>query len=70
MKLTILGGLCPDGVTCPAIFATDEGTMIVQGRRCSTETLGPLRLGADEYAVEIPAEVLREAVARCSTNPT
>ena len=70
MRITRLGQLCPDGVTCPAIFATDEDTMIVQGRHCSNEVLGMLQLGADEYAVEIPAQVLREAVAQCSTRPT
>jgi hypothetical protein len=65
VKLTQLGGECPDGNTCPAVFATDEGTMIVQGRRVTGETLGMLRLGDDEYAVEVPVELLREVAGQC-----
>ena len=70
MRITRVGQQCPDGVTCPAVFATDEDTMIVQGRRCPDEVLGMLRLGAGEFAVEIPAEVWREAAAQCSTKAT
>lgn len=65
MSLTRLAGECPDGNTCPAIFASDDGTLVVQGRRVGEATLDELRLGADEYAVEIPRELLEEAVRRC-----
>jgi hypothetical protein len=65
VRLTRLGGACPDGNTCPAMFATDEETVIVQGRRVAEETLGMLRLGEDEYAVEVPMELLRKVAAQC-----
>jgi len=65
MELIRLGGDCPDGTTCPAVFATDAGTAIVQGRHPDSATLAALRLGEDEYAVEIPVDLLREAAGRC-----
>jgi hypothetical protein len=65
VTLILLAGECPDGNTCPTVFATDEGTVIVQGRRATGETLGMLRLANDEFAVEIPMELLREAAGRC-----
>lgn len=65
MKLTQLGSECPDGNTCPAVFTTDEGTVIVQGRRVTPSTLGMLTLGADESAVEIPIALLREVAGQC-----
>jgi hypothetical protein len=65
MRLTQLSGECPDGTTCPAVFATDVGTAIVQGRRPDPATLALLRLAQDEYAVEVPVELLREVAGRC-----
>jgi hypothetical protein len=65
MELTRLTGECPDGVTCPAVFATGDGTLVVQGRTVTADTLRMLRLGADEYAVEIPVHLIREAAQRC-----
>ncbi len=65
MILTRLAGECPDGNTCPAVFATDDGSVVVQGRRIDPVILAQLRLGADEYAVEVPVELLREAAQRC-----
>jgi hypothetical protein len=65
MKLTQLGPECPDGNTCPAVFTTDEGTVVVQGRRVSQSTLSMLTLGAEEDAVEIPLALLREVAGQC-----
>lgn len=65
MRLTRLGDQCPDGNTCPAVFATDEGTVVVQGRILADDTLGMLHLGHDESAVEIPIDLLREVAQRC-----
>ncbi|OLB77923.1 MAG: hypothetical protein AUI14_14775 [Actinobacteria bacterium 13_2_20CM_2_71_6] len=62
MRLTRLAGDCPDGNTCPAVFATGEGTVIVQGKRLDDGAMAMLRLGENEYAVEIPIDLLREAV--------
>lgn len=47
--------------TCPAVFATDAGTFAVVGRKITdAETLAQLNVGDDEYAVEVPADVLPE----------
>jgi len=55
MKLTKLGG-CVDG-TCPAIYATDRGTIVVQGAVVNDSDVIP---PDGEALVEIPLELLRE----------
>jgi len=46
---------CKDG-DCPAVYTTDRGTVAVQGYLVTHET------PAGEAVVEIPAELLTEAV--------
>lgn len=48
---------------CPALYATDRGTFVVQGKVVSdAEAITGIRdLGPDETIVEIPADVLRLA---------
>jgi hypothetical protein len=65
MEMTQISGECPDGVTCPAVFATDEGTAIVRGNLLTEDMLATLCLGENEYAVEIPLRLIREAAGRC-----
>jgi hypothetical protein len=65
MSIIRLAGTCPDGHTCPAIFKTDAGTLIIQGRHVQPEALGDLGLGDGECAVEIPADLLRRVVDQC-----
>jgi hypothetical protein len=59
--LTALTALCGAG-TCPAIYRTDRGTLVVQGRTIASETVG-IDLPEGELLVEIPEELLAEAVA-------
>jgi hypothetical protein len=54
MKLTPLRGACRDG-TCPTIYATDRGTVVVQGY---IVTDADLTVPEGEALVEIPAELL------------
>ena len=57
MKLTKLAG-CSGG-TCPAVFETDRGTIVVQGSKVTDpEALAAIELPAHETLVEIPAELL------------
>jgi hypothetical protein len=57
MKLTKLAG-CSGG-TCPAVFETDRGTIVVQGSKVTDpEALAAIELPAYETLVEIPAELL------------
>ena len=46
---------------CPALYATDRGTYVVQGYTLTAEAAG-VDLPAGEQLVEIPAELLAEAV--------
>lgn len=61
MRLTYLGktGGSNEG-SCPALYRTDRGTFIVQGKRVTDpDALGDIRdLAPDELVVEVPADVL------------
>jgi len=48
---------CENG-DCPTIYLSDRGTLIVQGDTAQAEGV---TLGRSEQAVEIPAQLLREA---------
>jgi hypothetical protein len=60
MKVRKLVGGCDDG-DCPTIYMTDRGTVVVQGSL--VRHADGLRLGADEDAVEVPVELLKEALS-------
>jgi hypothetical protein len=59
MRLTkIASDPCPDKITCPGVFATDRGTIVVQGYVITdSEALAQLNLPNGETAVEIPLEM-------------
>lgn len=49
---------------CPAIYATDDGRYVIQGKMLDATTRAQLRdLGDDEDAVVIPADVIAGIVA-------
>jgi hypothetical protein len=57
MQLRKLAG-CSGG-SCPAIYATDRGTVVVQGAIVTDpDALAAMELPAHETAVEVPAELL------------
>ena len=57
--MKVIAGGCFDG-TCPTIYATDHGTVVVQGQLIhDTDVV----LGEGEVLVEIPASLLKEANA-------
>lgn len=61
MRLTYLGKTGTSDVeNCPALYATDRGTFVVQGKRVTDpEAIADLRnLADDEFYVEVPADVL------------
>jgi hypothetical protein len=63
MRLTQVGG-CDDG-TCPTVYATDHGTLVVQGSIVTdAEALASVSLPAHETLVEVPAELLLNLKAR------
>ncbi|MFD6800249.1 hypothetical protein [Streptomyces cyaneofuscatus] len=59
MKLTRLVGECDDG-DCPTVYATDRGTLAIQGDRIADHGLD---IQAHETLVEIPVELIRKAVS-------
>lgn len=58
VKLTRLVGECDDG-DCPTVYATDRGTLAIQGDRVVDHELD---IPAHETLVEIPVELIRKAV--------
>ncbi|SDU25822.1 hypothetical protein [Jiangella alkaliphila] len=62
MRLTYLGKTSDSGKNgCPALYATDRGTFVVQGKIVTDpDALADLRdLAPDETIVEVPADVLQ-----------
>jgi len=59
MRIWKLRGTCPDGTTCPTIYATGGGTRLVRGWKVTDPSiLSQLGLPPDEDVVEVPAELL------------
>ncbi|NNJ61044.1 MAG: hypothetical protein HKP61_08855 [Dactylosporangium sp.] len=60
MRLRFLGADSEQG-TCPAAYATDRGTFVVQGKLIlDPEALADcVNRGSDEAIVEIPKELVR-----------
>jgi hypothetical protein len=61
MRLTRLVGDCPDGKTCPTIYTTDRGTVVIQGYTLGDADLSGLVVPDAEALVEIPASLLLKA---------
>lgn len=61
MKLTQIAGECSNRRTCPTVYTTDRGTLVVQGYTLSTEDLAEINIPDGESAVEIPLSLLQEA---------
>lgn len=57
--LELLATTCSSG-TCPTIFRSDRGTILVQGYAVDAQQAG-VTLAAGELLVEIPAELLTAA---------
>ena len=55
--MELLAGACRDG-TCPTVYLTDRGSLVVQGYEVEGE-----ELPSGERRVEVPASLLIEAVA-------
>ncbi len=59
-KLTLVTSLCGNG-TCPTVYRTDRGTLVVQGYTIAADQVD-VDLPAGEQLVEIPAELLAAAM--------
>ncbi|TVZ97573.1 hypothetical protein [Streptomyces sp. BK340] len=58
VKLTRLVGECDEG-ECPTLYATDRGTLVVQGDLLADHGR---EIPEHEALVEIPVELIRKAV--------
>jgi hypothetical protein len=65
MRLTPLTESCNTN-TCPQVYSTDRGTVVVQGSLLDAAALG-VPTAAGEALVEIPGELL-QAAATASLN--
>ena len=65
MKLELMGTEtnCADR-TCPAIYRTDRNSFVMQGKFLSDDVISQLKLADDETAVEVPADVVEQLLAR------
>jgi hypothetical protein len=54
--MKVIAGGCVD-TSCPTIYATDRGTLVVQGQLVNDKDVV---LGHGEALVEIPAELLEQ----------
>jgi len=61
MELTPLNAPCAETRTCPGVFATDRGTIIVRGYTLTDGELAQVTLDDGEIATEIPAALFVEA---------
>jgi hypothetical protein len=52
------------GGDCPAVYATDRGTLVIQGYVLDPAAVRQLTLPTGESAVEVPAELLLAAARR------
>ncbi|WP_204046421.1 hypothetical protein [Acrocarpospora phusangensis] len=61
MRLTFIRTTSPTANTCPTLFKTDRGTVIVQGYVVTDEeALSQMNIPEGETAVEVPMELLEE----------
>jgi hypothetical protein len=59
LGLELITTLCGGG-TCPTVYRTNRGTLVVQGYAVTAEAAG-VKLPAGELLVEIPADLLTTA---------
>ena len=59
-QLTLVTSLCGNG-SCPTVYRTDRGTLVVQGYTVMPENAG-IEVPNGEQLVEIPADLLAAAM--------
>ena len=59
MRVTMIAFTC-EGGNCPTTYATDRGSVLVQGYVVDGQQLVEAGLGAGSPSVEVPAELLAE----------
>jgi hypothetical protein len=64
-RLKKIRGECPDGRSCPAVYAgAPGGPLRIVGKKVTDpDVLAQMGIGDDETVVEVPAELLPEVGA-------
>lgn len=62
MEAKLISGGC-DGGNCPAVYVTDQESVIVQGFNLDNSRPSGVSLSEGESAVEIPVDIWRRAIA-------
>jgi hypothetical protein len=57
---------CDVGISCPAVLETDDGKLAIIGKSVTEQDYPELagRIGPDEYAIEISADLVRKALGK------
>jgi hypothetical protein len=63
-KLKVVSILCGAKLICPTIYETDSGSFVIQGFQIDKDTRSQLPIPDGEDAVEIPKELLIEALKK------
>lgn len=64
LRLIKVRDVCPDSRTCPAVYASNRGTVFIVGKRVTDpDVLAQAAIGDDEVLSEVPAELLPEVTA-------
>jgi hypothetical protein len=66
LALRVIATLCAPAGSCPTIYRTDRGTLVIQGAPLSAEAAG-IDLPEGEILVEIPEGLLNPAESRQDT---
>ena len=61
-QLTVIGSLCGGSGSCPTVYRTGHGDLVVQGRAIDPGSVG-IALPAGEALVEIPGQLLAALTA-------
>ena len=59
---TLASGQACGSASCPAVHLSEDGRLFIQGRRASDDVRAALALRAEEDAVEIPRDLLEQAL--------
>jgi hypothetical protein len=59
LQVTLLATSCKNG-DCPSVYLSDRGTLVIQGDAIAAAN--GMRLGHGEQAVEVPMNIIEEAL--------
>ena len=67
--LTVIGSLCGGSGSCPTVYRTGHGALVIQGRPVDPGSVG-IELPAGEALVEVPEQLIVALAEPPRTPPT